>query len=126
PERNLVGWFNHLPPAYRWQHDLRIDWTSTQGMWGAGLANRFYSTYIDQFADGSGNTRIVGSYSLVDIYASVKPIHNLTVLFGIKNILDRNPPFTNASENNFTAGYNVLTVDPLMRNFYVNLKYTIF
>ncbi|HEV2441890.1 MAG TPA: TonB-dependent receptor, partial [Steroidobacteraceae bacterium] len=82
PERNLVGWFNHLPPAYRWQHDLRLDWSSPEGMWGAGLANRFYSTYIDQFADGSGNQRIVGSYSLVDIYASVKPIHNLTVLFG--------------------------------------------
>jgi iron complex outermembrane receptor protein len=126
PERNLVGWFNHLPPSFRWQHDLRLDWSSPEGMWGAGLANRFYSTYIDQFADGSGNQRIVGSYSLVDIYASVKPIHNLTVLFGIKNVLDRNPPFTNASENNFTAGYNVLVADPLMRNFYVNVKYDVF
>ncbi|HEY1888895.1 MAG TPA: TonB-dependent receptor [Steroidobacteraceae bacterium] len=126
PERNLVGWFNHLPPAYRWEHDLRIDWTSPGGIWAGGLANRFYSTYIDQFADGSGNPRIVGSYSLVDVYASVKPISNLTVLFGIKNILDRSPPFTNASQNNFTAGYNALVVDPLMRNFYVNVKYDIF
>ncbi len=126
PERNLVGWFNHEPPAFRWQHDLRIDWTSPQGMWGGGIANRFYSTYIDQFKDGNGNQRIVGSYSLVDIYASVKPIHNLTVLFGIKNVLDRNPPYTNASEPNFTAGYNVLTTDPLMRNFYVNVKYDVF
>ncbi|MGH8201718.1 MAG: TonB-dependent receptor plug domain-containing protein [Steroidobacteraceae bacterium] len=126
PERNLVGWFNHLPPAYRWEHDLRIDWSSPEGMWGGGLANRFYSTYIDQFTDGNGNPRIVGSYSLVDVYASVRPIHNLTVLFGIKNILDREPPFTNASQNNFTAGYNSLVVDPLMRNFYVNVKYDIF
>ena len=126
PELNLDGWFNHLPPTYKWQHDLRIDWSSPEGMWGAGLANRFYSSYIDQFDDGSGKQRIVGSYSLVDIYASVKPIHNLTVLFGIKNVLDRNPPYTNASENNFTAGYNVLEVDPLMRNFYVNVKYDIF
>jgi len=126
PERNLVGWFNHLPPAYRWQHDLRIDWTSPQDIWGAGLANRFYSSYIDQFADGNGNQRIVGSYSLVDIYASYKPIRNLTVLFGIKNVLDRNPPFTNASEPNFTAGYNALVADPLMRNFYLNLKYVVF
>ena len=126
PERNLVGWFNHLPPSYRWQHDLRIDWSSPQGMWGAGLANRFYSTYIDQFTDGNGNPRTVGSYSLVDIYASVRPIHNLTVLFGIKNVLDRNPPFTNASEPNFTAGYNVLEADPLMRNFYLNVKYDVF
>jgi iron complex outermembrane receptor protein len=121
-----VGWFNHLPPAYRWEHDLRIDWTSPGGRWAGGLANRFYSTYIDEFVDGSGNPRIVGSYSLVDVYASVKPISNLTVLFGIRNVLDRSPPFTNASQNNFTAGYNALAADPLMRNFYVNVKYDIF
>jgi iron complex outermembrane receptor protein len=126
PERNLVGWFNHLPPAYRWQHDLRIQWTSPQGMWGGGLTNRFYSTYIDEFTDGAGNPRTVGSYSLVDGYVSVKPISHLTVLFGIKNILNRNPPFTNASQENFAAGYNALVVDPLMRNFYLNLKYVIF
>ncbi|MBV9343665.1 MAG: TonB-dependent receptor, partial [Gammaproteobacteria bacterium] len=126
PLRNLVGWYNHLPPAYRWQHNLRVDWTSPEGMWGAGLANRFWSTYIDEFKDGAGNTRIVGSYSLVDAYVSVKPIEKLTVLFGVKNLLDRNPPFTNASQNNFAAGYNVLNTDPLLRNFYVNLKYTIF
>jgi hypothetical protein len=30
--------------------------------------------------------RHVGSYSLVDGYASVKPFKQLTVLFGIKNI----------------------------------------
>ncbi|HEY7888694.1 MAG TPA: TonB-dependent receptor [Steroidobacteraceae bacterium] len=126
PERNLVGWFNHLPPSYRWEHDLRLDWTSPEGMWGGGLSNRFYSTYIDQFKDGNGKPRIVGSYSLVDGYVSVKPIHSLTVLFGIKNILDRSPPFTNASQNNFTAGYNSLVVDPLMRNFYVNVKYDIY
>jgi iron complex outermembrane receptor protein len=125
PQRNLVGWFNHLPPAYRWQHNLRVDWTSPESMWGAGLNNRFWSTYIDQFKV-NGQPRIVGSYSLVDGYVSVKPIKNLTVLFGIKNLLDKNPPFTNASQNNFAAGYNVLVVDPLLRNFYVNLKYTFF
>ena len=53
PLRNLVGWYNHSPPAYRWQHNLRVDWTSPEGMWGGGLSNRFYSTYIDQFPDGT-------------------------------------------------------------------------
>ena len=126
PQRNLVGWFNHNPPAYRWQHNLRVDWTSPESMWGAGVSNRFWSTYIDQFNDANGNQRIVGSYSLVDAYVSVKPIEKLTVLFGIKNVLDKNPPFTNASQNNFAAGYNVLNADPLLRNFYVNLKYTFY
>ena len=126
PQRNLVGWYNHLPPAYRWQHNVRVDWSSPGDMWGAGVSNRYYSPYIDQFRDGNGNQRMVGSYSLVDAYVSVKPIDKLTVLFGIKNLLDKNPPYTNASEGNFAAGYNTLNVDPLMRNFYLNVKYTIF
>jgi outer membrane receptor protein involved in Fe transport len=57
---------------------------------------------------------------------SVKPIEKLTVLFGIKNLLNRWPPYTNAAQNNFAAGYNALIADPLLRNFYVNLKYTFF
>jgi iron complex outermembrane recepter protein len=128
PLVNLVGDLQiiEFPPAYRWQHNLRVDWTSPGRMWGGGLDDRFYSTYIDEFPDGAGNQRTVGSYNLVDAYVSVKPIDKLTVLFGIKNLLDRNPPYTNASQNNFAAGYNALNADPLLRNFYVNLKYVVF
>jgi hypothetical protein len=46
------------------------------------------------------------------------------VLFGIKNIANTAPPFTNASQNNFASGYNALIADPLLRNYYINLKYT--
>ncbi len=128
PLLNLVGDLQivEYPPAYRWQHNLRVDWTSPGSMFGGGLDDRFYSTYIDEYPDGNGNQRTVGSYMLIDGYVSVKPIDKLTVLFGIKNLLDRNPPYTNASQNNFAAGYNALNSDPLLRNFYINLKYTIF
>jgi iron complex outermembrane recepter protein len=134
--QNLAGWYNNVPTsggtplnvAYRWEHNVRVDWTSPEKMWGAGLSNRLYSRYVDQFLIGpdTNMNHIVGTYSLVDGYVSVKPVEKLTVLFGIKNILDRNPPYTNAPQNNFAAGYNALTVDPLMRNFYINLKYIIF
>jgi iron complex outermembrane recepter protein len=127
PSLNLVGWYNHLPPAYRWQHNLKVDWSSPEGEWGGGVDNRFYSTYIDQFNEGPGNVgppRTVGSYSIWNTYVSLKPAEKLTVLFGIKNLFDKNPPFTNANQNNFAAGYNVLVADPLLRNFYINLKYT--
>jgi iron complex outermembrane receptor protein len=95
-------------------------------MFGAGLVNRFYSEYIDEFPDGAGNVRHVGSYTLLDGFVSYTPIEKLTVLFGIKNLLDRSPPFTNAYQNNFAAGYNQLNADPLLRNFYVNVKYKLF
>ncbi len=123
---NLVGneVVAEINPAFRWQHSLRVDWTSPAKMWGGGLSNRFYSGYIDELPDANGNQRSVGSYSLWDAFASVKPIEHLTVLVGIKNLLNTSPPYTNAPQNNFAAGYNALIVDPLLRNFYINLKYT--
>jgi len=128
PLKNLVGnlQIQSLNPAFRWQHNVRVDWTSPDKIWGGGLSDRFWSGYVDEFGSGPTNTgpRLkVGSYSLVDGYVSVKPMEQLTVLFGIKNILNTSPPFTNASQNNFAAGYNALIADPLLRNFYINLKY---
>jgi iron complex outermembrane recepter protein len=128
PSLNLVGNLQIVLqlPAYRWQHNLRVDWTSPDGMFGAGLGNRFYARYIDEYPDANGDQRTVGSYSLWDAYGVYKPTPKLAVLFGIKNLFDTSPPFTNAQQNNFAAGYNALVADPLLRNFYVNLKYTFF
>jgi iron complex outermembrane recepter protein len=128
PSLNLVGNLRiiNINPAFRWQHNLRVGWTSPGKMWGGGLSNRFYSGYIDELPDGNGNQRTVGSYTLFDAYASVSPIDKLTVLFGIKNLFNTSPPYSNAPTNNFAAGYNVLIADPLLRNFYVNVKYVIF
>ena len=92
-------------------------------MFGAGLSNRFYSTYIDQYNNADGSQHKVGSYSLWDAFGVYMPTSKMTVLFGIKNLLDRSPPFTNAQNDNFAAGYNSLVADPLLRNFYINLKY---
>ena len=135
PELNLVGWYNELPPAYRFQTNFRLDWSSPGNMWGAGLGNQWWSGYIDQFqtcaqpgspANCTPAQRNVGSWSTWDAYVSVKPIKQLTVLFGIKNLTDRSPPYTNAFQGNFAAGYNALIVDPNLRSFYVNAKVDLF
>ncbi len=124
PVLNLVGWYNQgLLPAIRWQHIVRVDWTSPDnGRWGAGLDNRLESSYIDQFPDGNGNVRTVGTQSIWDAYVSYKPIESMTVLFGIKNLFNTDPPFSNTT-NNFTAGYNSVFSDPILRAFYLNLTY---
>lgn len=132
PVLNLVGWYQGgdlYQPALRWEHELRVDWTSPGNRWGGGLSDRFYSGYIDEFGTGADNTgpqRTVGSYSTWDAYASYKPIHDLTVLFGVQNVLNTQPPFSNASQNNFAAGYDALFTNPIGRDFYVNLKYVLF
>jgi iron complex outermembrane recepter protein len=129
PNINLVGNLGIVLqlPAYRWQHNLRVDWTSPGNMFGGGLSNRFYSKYTDEYGTGpdqTGPQRTVGSYSLWDAYGVYKPTSKLAVLIGIRNLFDTSPPFTNAQQNNFAAGYNALVADPLLRNFYINLKYT--
>ncbi len=90
------------------------------------MSDRFYSGYIDEFgtgADNSGPQRMVGSYSVWQGYASYKPLKGLTLLFGIQNLFNTDPPFTNSSQNNFAAGYDELFANPVGRSFYVNVKY---
>jgi iron complex outermembrane recepter protein len=121
PQLDLLGWMNGgNQPAIRWQHLLTIDWTN--GRWGAGLSNHFLSSYIDEYLTAADEERKVGSDSLWNVYASFKPISPLTVLFGVRNVLDRNPPFSNQNAN-WQAGYNPVFSDPLLRTFYLNLKY---
>lgn len=123
PVVNQVGWYHAgNEPAIRWQHILRVDWTSPGGMFGGGLDNRFFSSYIDQFDNAAGQQRIVSSQSTWDVYGAYKPISSLTVLLGVHNLFDKNPPFSNTTAN-FTAGYNSVFSDPILRTFYVNLKY---
>ncbi len=131
PTYNVVGEWNHsIAPAIRWQHELRVDWTSPGREWGAGLANHFMTGYVDEFGIGptnSGPLRHVGNQSTWDVYASYRPdyrpIRGMTVLFGIRNLFNTNPPFTNAQQGNFAAGYSSLFSNPILRDFYLNLKY---
>jgi len=131
PTVNLVGSSEGgtvYQPALRWTHTIRVDWTSPESMFGAGLSNRYLSSYQDEFNTGptqSGPTRTVGAYSTFNTYVSYRPIKSLTAMFGIQNLFDTNPPFTNASQGNFAAGYNSTLTNPLLRTFYLNLKYTI-
>ena len=128
---NLVGNLGivNLNPAFRWQHNLRVDWTSPEAMFGGGVNNRFYSSYTDEFGTGPNNQGprpTVGSYSTWDVYGLYKPTPKLDLIFGVRNVFDTSPPFTNAQQNNFAAGYNALIADPLLRTFYVNVKFTFF
>ncbi len=126
---NLVGWFDQGQfPAIRWQHNLTINWNSPDARWGGGLENQFFSQYIDEFPVGPNQTtpREVSSQSTWDAYATYRPIPRLTVLFGIQNLFNETPPFSNQLDYNFAAGYSSIFSNPIMRAFYVNLKYVIF
>jgi iron complex outermembrane receptor protein len=127
PGLNLVGQFNQgFQPVIRWQYLLSADWTSNGGRWGAGLQDKFQSRYADEFSDVanvSTDPRQVGVYSIWNGYVSFKPVDPLTVLLGIRNLFDTNPPFSNQTAN-WQTPYNPQFSDPFGRTFYARLKYT--
>jgi iron complex outermembrane recepter protein len=125
PTLNLLGnlQIQGLNPAFRWQHNITVDWLSPGKMFGGGLVDRYYSGYADEFTNAAGAIPHVGSYNLVSGYASVTPIKKFTLMFGVQNILNTKPPLTNAPQNNFAEGYNALIADPRLRTFYATLKY---
>lgn len=36
------------------------------------------------------------------------------MLLGVKDLTNKTPPYTNANQGNFAAGYNALIVDPTL------------
>ncbi len=121
PWQGLGGQFNGgNQPVIRWQHLLTMDWT--QDEWGAGLSNHFLASYTDEFPNANGQNITVGSYSIWNAYASWKPTKSSKIIFGIRNLFDTNPPFSN-QVNNWQAGYNPLFSDPTGRTFYAKLNY---
>jgi iron complex outermembrane recepter protein len=123
PIINEVGGFNQGNlPVIRYQHFATVDWTYS--IFGAGISNHFTDHYTDEYTDASGQLRQVASYSIWNGYASVKPIPPLTLVLGIKNIADTQPPFSNQTASNFQTGFNPALSDPIGRTFYVNAKFT--
>jgi iron complex outermembrane recepter protein len=112
-------------PVPRWKHHAALDWNYKQ--WGATLVQTFQSGYFDANVDVDGAPllvppRSVGSYGLIDLQVRYTGFHRLTISLGIKNLLDRAPPFTN-QPNSFQVGYDPTYADPRLRTFYARISY---
>ena len=103
-----------------WQSTLSLDWN--KDIWAAGIQEHLDSQYRDQQPLTDGDVHIVKAYSVYNVYASVKPISNVTILFGVHNLFNRNPPATNQFVSNFQLGYNPLYADPTGRALYATAK----
>jgi len=103
-----------------WQSTVSIDWD--RDIWAAGISEHFDSQYVDQQLLPDGDAHIVKAYSVYNVYGSMKPVSNITILLGVHNLFNRNPPATNQYVSNFQLGYNPLTADPTGRAIYATLK----
>jgi iron complex outermembrane receptor protein len=112
-----------IAPIPRWKHYATLDWQ--RGPWGATLAERFQSGYLDANVDRAGDPlpvapRSASSYELWDLQTRYAGIPNTTVTLGVLNLADRAPPFTNQPYTR-QFGYDPVYADPLGRTFYARV-----
>jgi iron complex outermembrane recepter protein len=117
---NSVGTYATFGPVVRFKHNSTIDWE--RGPLNVALTYNYSQGYWDQVAGRSGQPRKVGNYETFDVFAQYKGVKNLTISGGVRNLLDRNPPFSNQNAY-FQVGYDPTYTDPRGRTPYVRASY---
>ncbi|MBI3368713.1 MAG: TonB-dependent receptor, partial [Burkholderiales bacterium] len=101
--------FNGTYGALRWRSTFSV--TSEMGPWTLQGLMRGWSGYWDTTQPRenfnllpAGGLRKVGDYDEIDLTVSYSGIKNLVLSGAVKNLFDRQPPFsaTNATNNNYT------------------------
>jgi len=115
PFNQNVGRYVGVGPIFRMQHTATAAWTL--GSVTLGGVVRYKSGYQDQDPVSK-----VSSYSTTDAYASWGVMKGLNLTFGINNIADTEPPFSNQNEV-FQANYDPRFSDPTGRKYYVRVSY---
>lgn len=112
---NARSRFADTAPIFRWQHLVTATWS--QGSWIATLAQRHKSGYTDQNPEFD-----VGSYTLHDLTVAWSGTRQLTLMGGVTNLFDKDPPLS-VQNVVFQRGYDPRFTDPLGRTFLVRLEY---
>jgi iron complex outermembrane receptor protein len=93
----------------RWRHVAQVLYTN--GPWDAVFQQNFQKNYLDQNNNIAPVVpRDVGSYETYDTQVAYSGIKSLRLALGVRNIFDRDPPYTNAG-GQFVAGYDVTYAD---------------
>ena len=117
-----TGPFGAIP---YWHHYLTLDWN--YGPWSATLTQNFLKGTYDAFAaPGQSQLRKVGNYDVWNLSASYSGFAGWRLSAGIKNLFDRDPPFTNqtfTASAGAPAGYDPTYANPIGRVFWAALAY---
>ena len=108
----------------RWKHNASVSYALDA--WGVSLAQNYQKAYDDivgNRAPAGTPTPTVDAYQTFDGQVTYSGIKFTKIAVGIKNLLDRNPPYTNVTSN-FLGGYDVGYADPRGRFAYVTLTHT--
>ena len=118
PYIEAVGRYTDNAPVFRWQHQLTGTWGA--GPWLVALAQSYKTGYKDQDPIDS-----VKAYQLWDATVTWTGVKNLTVMFGMKNIADAEPPYSN-QVTTFQSNYDPRYTDVMGRTWVTRVAYKFF
>jgi iron complex outermembrane receptor protein len=113
-----AGVYADASPVFRWQHVAQVNWSA--GNWAANVTNLYRSGYVDQDPQFS-----VRNYQLWDTSVTWTGVKNLGLTFGIKNLLDEDPPVS-VQGTTFQRGYDPRYTNPLGRTYTIRAAYKFF
>jgi iron complex outermembrane recepter protein len=105
-----------------WHHYLMLDWNN--GPWSVTVTENFQTGGYDQSpGPGTGTQlRTIGAYDLWNLSASYTGFRSWTLSAGIKNLFDRDPPFSNQTQS-YQVGYDPTYADPHGRLYWAGVRY---
>ncbi len=114
-----------------WKHTASIGYR--QGNWSFLVNNLYRNAYTDAVLPGvaAGLVRPpnwsprVAPYSLYGVSATYRGFKNITVVAGIKNLFDEDPPFSATYDTNFGSGssWEPRIADPRGRSYTLRVDY---
>lgn len=107
----------------RWRHTLGATWDS--GPWSVTLFENYQNRYQDlrtSLQPASVVPRLVKRYETFDLQGSYRGFKSIKLAAGIKNLFDRDPPYTNYGAG-FVGSYDLSYTDVRGRFAYVTGSY---
>jgi iron complex outermembrane receptor protein len=109
----------------RWKHNAGVTWQN--GPYALTLLHNYQKAYTDALANlapaGTTERRKVSAYQTADMQFAYTGFANTKLAVGVKNLTDRDPPYTNLTSN-FLGGYDVSYSDPRGRFVYLSATYS--
>jgi iron complex outermembrane receptor protein len=108
----------------RWKHNASATWEN--GPYAVTLLQNYQKGYTDVLANlvpTSSAHRKVDAYQTFDLQLAYAGFKNTKLALGVKNLFDRDPPYTNLTSN-FLGGYDVSYGDPRGRYIYATASYS--
>ncbi|MBI5691265.1 MAG: TonB-dependent receptor [Verrucomicrobia bacterium] len=115
----------------RWKHTAFLSYR--KGNWSGTLNQLYRGGYVDQVLPGVANGTIrptnwnpkVKPYNIYGLSVTYRGIRNTTVIAGIKNLLNTDPPFSVAYDSNSGAGssWEPRVADPRGRSYTLRVEY---